>query len=79
MSGDKFWVAVVGREVRTKTREIERRVSLYGQKKVTRIVSETTEEPYVILSCGHEVRGVIFDSAGKTRQRVRCWTCELPG
>lgn len=72
----QFFRDVVGRELRSQTREIHRKVTRYGQRKVTHVTTEITEQPYVILSCGHAVRGADFDSRGKNRKRVVCYTCE---
>jgi hypothetical protein len=68
-------VDVIGRERRTTTREVARKVSQYGQRTVTRVTTEITDEPYVILSCGHEQRGADFDARGRLRRRVQCWAC----
>lgn len=69
------WVDVVERERRSERKLISSKETLYGQRKVTREIFETTDEPYVILSCGHEVRGADFDARGKDRARVKCWRC----
>lgn len=68
-------VEVVGREIRVEERVIETKVTNYGQRKVTRVVTETTEQPYVLLSCGHAVRGADFDWQGKNRKHVDCYQC----
>lgn len=74
--GQAVWVEVLGRETKTHVREIDRKVTKTGQKTVTRVTTETEEQPWVLLSCGHEVRGPDFDAKGKDRKRVRCWECE---
>lgn len=70
------WVEVLGRTITSSAREIRRKIVSRGQVKITTKVIEEREEPYVILSCGHSVRGVNFDCVGKERRRIRCWACE---
>lgn len=75
MSAQHHWVQVLGREIRSSHRVISEKTVMHGRRKVTRMVTETTEEPYVLLSCGHQERAVNFDCRGKDRKRVDCFEC----
>lgn len=63
--------------MRTSQRVASEKTVMYGRRKVTRIVTEVTEEPYVLLSCGHEERAVNFDHMHRNRKtkRVNCYQC----